>query len=688
MRKRIYLLAFAALAASAAVPATSLGQAGPPPADPASSVPPGIEVQARGPVHEAFAQPVSTQPEPSPVVPQAPPEPVPEEPPDQRPEGDNVQWIGGYWAWDADRNEFIWVSGTYRNVPPGQRWVPGYWENTPDGWRWVGGFWAPDTQAETPYLPQPPAPLNTDPSTPPPDDNSFYTPGVWVYRQTRYVWRPGFWRAYRPGLVWVPACYTWTPSGCVFVDGYWDYPLEDRGLLFAPVCFTRPLWQTPGWFYQPSYVVGCGPLLNAFFVRPGWGSYYFGDYYGAGYAGRGFQPWFAYGPRFRDPLYGYYGWSHRGNPGWQAGLRQLYLDRVAGRAPLPPRTLVQQNTLLRQSIVNNNTTIVRNNSLRMVSTLNQFRGSNVRLTRVSATQRTTLRVNAQQMRTFGLARSRSEAALRAPRAGLVSGRPAGALKLPVTAGKARATVSPHVPQAGRPAFGPTARDFVHPQGDPKGLGRPQTTPGHGAKAVAHTRPTSPTVPGPRPSQPHPSATTARAGSAPAWTRNSPPQTARALEAPHGQPYRSVGGPGRPSAVTTRTPGIPPGAPRSNLTTPRTVGASPQPARQPAAQPRLASPPRSTPQAGPQRTARAVQQPAARQTRPAASPPRATARPPAAQPRNFTAAARTSAAARPAARAPAAPSRPVQATRAQATRAQAPAAARRPAPNNSHDHARR
>src|SRR5262249_51241877 len=161
--------------------------------------------------------------------------------------------------------------------------VPGYWENTPDGWRWVPGFWAPDTQQELPYVPQPPAPPDNGPSVPPPDDNSFYTPGNWVYQGTQYVWRPGYWQPCQPGLVWVPARYCWTPSGCVFVSGYWDYPLEARGLLFAPVCFTRPLWQTPGWCYRPSYAVGCGPLLSALFVRPHWGHYYFGDYYGDAY---------------------------------------------------------------------------------------------------------------------------------------------------------------------------------------------------------------------------------------------------------------------------------------------------------------------------------------------------------------------------------------------------------------------
>src|SRR5438094_8361916 len=63
----------------------------------------GIDVLARGPIHEAFAEPVDSRPRPSRIVPKQPPEPIEEAPPDQRPAGDNVQWIPGYWAWDDDR---------------------------------------------------------------------------------------------------------------------------------------------------------------------------------------------------------------------------------------------------------------------------------------------------------------------------------------------------------------------------------------------------------------------------------------------------------------------------------------------------------------------------------------------------------------------------------------------------------
>src|SRR5438128_1701727 len=73
-----------------------------------------IEVQARGPVHEAFAQPLNQNPKPTAAVPKKPPEPIPEEPPTQKPQGNHVQWIPGYWAWDSDKQDFLWVSGTWR----------------------------------------------------------------------------------------------------------------------------------------------------------------------------------------------------------------------------------------------------------------------------------------------------------------------------------------------------------------------------------------------------------------------------------------------------------------------------------------------------------------------------------------------------------------------------------------------
>ncbi len=304
---------------------------------PVLDLPKGIEVQTRGLVHEAFAQPPELKPEPGPEVPQQPPDPVPEEPPKVRPEGENVQWIPGYWAWDADRNDFTWISGTLRNGPSGRQYVAGYWTKTDNGWRWVQGFWAAAGQGEFPYLPQPPAPLEYGPSLPPPDEDCFYIPGCWVYRDGAWYWRPGFWARCRPGRVWTAARNFLTPRGCIYVDGYWDYPLEDRGLLFAPVYFSEPWWRRPGWCYRPVHVLRFGGLLDSLFVRRG--GYFFGDYYGSSYARLGFSPWFA-GQR-HDPLFSYYRWNQRNNPGWVDGLRQTYTDRNAGRLATPPRTFAQ-----------------------------------------------------------------------------------------------------------------------------------------------------------------------------------------------------------------------------------------------------------------------------------------------------------------------------------------------------------
>src|SRR6185503_9924505 len=66
----------------------------------------GAEVLTRGPVHEAFAETITFDPQPGIVAPKAPPTAIEEVPPLQRPEGKNVNWIPGYWGWDDERNDF------------------------------------------------------------------------------------------------------------------------------------------------------------------------------------------------------------------------------------------------------------------------------------------------------------------------------------------------------------------------------------------------------------------------------------------------------------------------------------------------------------------------------------------------------------------------------------------------------
>ena len=340
-------------------------------------LPEGIEVLARGPVHEAFATTTEPPREP-PVVPQQPPEPIEELPPDQKPDGENVQWLPGYWHWDDDANQFIWISGFWRAVPPGRIWVPGAWRHVRDGWQWVPGFWQ-EPQPQQPqqpqieYLPQPPDSIEAGPSVPAPTATSFYVPGTWVWR-SRFVWRPGFWIEYRPNWIWVPAHWRWTPVGYVFVEGYWDYPLGSRGILYAPVAFTRPIYTRPTFVYTPAYVVSEPCMLGALFVRRGWGCYYFGDYFAPRYTTIGFSAWcgtvgsggafsigFGVGRTWGyDPLWTYYSVTYRTTPGWSVGVAGLYGGRFAGTLPRPPVTLVQQNTLI-NNITKVNVTNVTNN---------------------------------------------------------------------------------------------------------------------------------------------------------------------------------------------------------------------------------------------------------------------------------------------------------------------------------------
>jgi hypothetical protein len=311
----------------------------------------GVEVQTRGAVHEAFARPTG-EPQPGPLVPKRPPEPLQELPPDQKPAG-NAVWIGGYWSWDEQRQDFLWVSGIWRVPPPGKSWVPGYWRMDNSQWQWVAGFWTTSTTdpdaagQDVNYLPAPPATPLAAPPGAPPSASSFYVPGNWVWDGERYTWRAGYWARVEPGYVWVQSHYCWTPGGCVFVPGYWDWTIPDRGILYAPV-YVPPAVLGPGFVYTPSYVV-CDPIFfDSLFVGPGCG-YFFGNYYDPFWCGRGYVPWAIWGGRNYDPLYAHALWEHRRDPHWREAQLALNRERAAGRAPVPPRTLAEQRALVRRN---------------------------------------------------------------------------------------------------------------------------------------------------------------------------------------------------------------------------------------------------------------------------------------------------------------------------------------------------
>ena len=183
-----------------------------------------------------------------------------------------------------------------------------------------------------------------------PAADQVYSPGCWVYVERQYRWRPGFWVKCRPNYVYVPAHYNWTPAGCVFIDGFWDYEVQRRGLLFCPIRFTANVWTRPGWRFEPRFIVYPEVLLGALFVRPDYHRYCFGDYFGPSYVSHGFIPWVDYRLRtnIAETLFHQMAFLTRGvEANWARDMHKLYDDRRVGLAPRPPRSFAEQAQFMR-----------------------------------------------------------------------------------------------------------------------------------------------------------------------------------------------------------------------------------------------------------------------------------------------------------------------------------------------------
>src|SRR5262245_2150610 len=156
---KIVALAAPVLCLGVGSPEKASGYDNPPPADN------GQQVLTRGPIHEAYAEPVNFNPKAGLIIPKEPPALIEELPPDQKPEGDNVAWIPGYWTWEDEKTDFVWVSGFWRVIPPNRKWVPGYWAKVDTGNQWTSGYWAPVQAKQVEYLPPPKESLEVGPST-------------------------------------------------------------------------------------------------------------------------------------------------------------------------------------------------------------------------------------------------------------------------------------------------------------------------------------------------------------------------------------------------------------------------------------------------------------------------------------------------------------------------------------------
>ncbi len=180
-----------------------------------------------------------------------------------------------------------------------------------------------------------------EPLGPPPSSDDIWVPPCRYWYEGHYILRSGYWLRGQPDWVWIPSHYTWTPRGYVFVPGHWDYALERRGVLFAPVLFPRHFHARPAFSYRLSVVVDLGLLRVNLFTYPRYSHYCFGDWYDDAYLRVGIYPrWQS--ERIRvcyDPIYHYDRWRHvRTEPHWVENERHQYDLRRADRDLRPPRT--------------------------------------------------------------------------------------------------------------------------------------------------------------------------------------------------------------------------------------------------------------------------------------------------------------------------------------------------------------
>ena len=479
---------------------------------------PGTQVLTRGPVHEAFAGLVTFNPEPGVVVAKAPPDLIEEVPPEERPEGNNVAWIPGYWAWDDERNDFLWVSGTWRALPPGRAWVAGYWGKTAPGYQWVSGYWADAAVRTTAYLPPLPATVEVGPSIAAPSGDYGWTPGCWIWYQGRYAWRPGFWVQGRADWDWMPAHYVWTPRGYIFVDGFWDYSVARRGLLFAPIYFESGVYARRGYSYSPSIVIDLSIFSDHLFLRPSYHHYYFGDYYAPSYSQGGFYASFSFQSSRHgyDPIYSHQRWEHRQDREWEHRVETSYQYRRDHETARPPRTWAAQRT------INPSTPESQRNGVVLATPLNQLakrKESPMRLQPVAQEERQKLTQRGQEVQ-----QSREQRrTLESKPVNTVTRKPGSAFEPARVPLPRSPIVARPANQLGRNAAPPTAQRAPKPdlkvQSNPPTPSRPAN--------LDH----DPSQPEPRKSRPEKDPATGRSEAAPREKQASPGPEPRADDSP-------------------------------------------------------------------------------------------------------------------------------------------------------------
>ncbi|MEZ6044689.1 MAG: hypothetical protein R3C11_03715 [Planctomycetaceae bacterium] len=335
------LLGCTLVGALIALSSTHLNAQQPAPPRPAGAANGNIIQLNRGPIHEAFAQPYQLANSQGLVVNEQPPARIQEQPSSVVPESGDYEWIPGYWGWEIEEQRYIWISGIWRRAPQEMNWNPGYWAQVDGGYAWVAGFWGNDEQSF--LVSQTPPEAKEEERGESPSSSQFWVPGHWELVGNDYEWVEGYWAEGYEGHVWVPFRYVWTPRGYIALTGYWDYDLENRGVLFSPVVFQQDV--TPDYQYTPSLVVRVDYLPTHMFVDNHYSHYAYGDYYAYGSSRQSFYPWVA-DNRYYDPLRIFFWTFHRDRFDHYHNRHAYYHDHADYR---PRHTWNDQRTFIQQN---------------------------------------------------------------------------------------------------------------------------------------------------------------------------------------------------------------------------------------------------------------------------------------------------------------------------------------------------
>jgi hypothetical protein len=315
---------------------------------------------------------------------------------------------------------------------------------------------------------EPPASVEAGPNIAAPAADDTWLPGTWMWQQNRYAWRPGFWAGGQQNWDWVPAHYVWAPRGYVFVDGYWDYSISRRGVLFAPVYLNGGTYSQPGFSYSPSVVIDLGALTNCLFLRPNYQHYYFGDYYAANYQSAGFYPSYSYnsGQFGYDPIFAHERWQHRGSGQWEQGVAADFLNRRDNVNARPPRTWAAQTALGGGQVGSG----ARNPGLAVpYSQYTKSQTSSLRFQPVDPLERQKLSKSGQSVQQYRDERQKLETRVAAPATGQAANPLAATVKRPTSPIMARPTAEldqAHVPPQTHVAPKPDLRVEAKPRATP------------------------------------------------------------------------------------------------------------------------------------------------------------------------------------------------------------------------------